>query len=97
MPYDLGNTILHEIGFSTQEELKAFLQKLNAFIKTLTEAEKKVFRASLSNSVDAAQTFRPEVTANQLRAFLKKSEPDDAEFITIIWGLRSKRKKHPKT
>jgi type IV secretory pathway ATPase VirB11/archaellum biosynthesis ATPase len=97
MPNELDDKILHEIGFSTQEELKAFLKKLNAFMNTLPEAEKKVLRASLSNSEAAARTFSPDVTPDQLRAFLKSCEPEDAECILIVWGLRSKSKKPSKT
>jgi hypothetical protein len=98
MKRDLNDELLREIGFSTHDELKTFLQKVNSFFDTLTTAEKKVLRATLTDCVDAAKTFTTKVTAQELRAFIQSKEPDGAEVILCVHTtIRSRRKKHDET
>ena len=93
MTGDLDKDLLHEIGFATQDELKAFLQKVNSFFDTLTAAEKKVFRATMTDCVDAARTFKRKVTAEELHKFIQGKGPDRAEMTVCIHSTIPRRKK----
>ena len=98
MKRDLNDELLREIGFPTHDELKTFLQKVNSFFDTLTTAEKKVLRATLTDCVDAAKTFTTKVTPQELRAFMQNREPDGAEVtVCVHTTIRSRRKKHDET
>jgi hypothetical protein len=93
MTGDLDKDLLHEIGFATQGELKTFLEKLNIFFDTLTAAEKKAFRATMTDAVDAARTFKRKVTAEELTAFIRSKGPDTAEMTICIHSTVVRRKK----
>lgn len=93
MTGDLDDELLREIGFATQAELKTFLQKVNSFFETLTAAEKKVFRATMTDCVDAARTFKRKVTAEELHKFIQGKGPDAAEMTVCIHSTVAKRKK----
>lgn len=93
MTGDLDDELLREIGFATQDELKTFLQKVNSFFDTLTAAEKKVLRATMTDCVDAARTFKRKVTAEELRTFIQTKGPDHAEMTICIHSTVIKHKK----
>ena len=93
MTGDLDNDLLHEIGFASQDELKAFLRKVNSFFDTLTTAEKKAFRATMTDCVDAARTFKRKVTAEELTTFIRSKGPDAAELTICIHSTIVKHKK----
>ena len=93
MTGDLDDELLREIGFATQDELKTFLQKVNSFFETLTAAEKKVFRATMTDCVDAARTFKRKVTAEELHKFIQGKGPDTAEMTVCIHSTVTKHKK----
>ena len=93
MTGDLDDELLREIGFATQDELKTFLQKVNSFLDTLTAAEKKVFRATMTDCVDAARTFKRKVTAEELTKFIRTKGPDAAEMIVCIHSTVPRPKK----
>jgi hypothetical protein len=93
MTGDLDEELLREIGFTTQGELKTFLQKVNSFFDTLTTAEKKVFRATMTDCVDAARTFKRKVTAEELTTFIRSKGPDVAEMTVCIHSTVTKHKK----
>ena len=95
MANKLDDELLQEIGFVSDNELKAFLQKMNQFFLTLTPTEKKVLRATLRDCPEAVRSFHVKVTLDQLREFMKNREPQDAEFTTCVLGQISKRKKDP--
>ena len=71
MMKDLKDDLLKEIGFSNQDELTAFLHKLNSFYDGLTEVEKTVLRRNLGTCPEAVHTFNVQVTVAELRDFLK--------------------------
>jgi hypothetical protein len=93
MTGDLDEELLREIGFATQDELKTFLQKVNSFFDTLTVAEKKVLRATMTDCVDAARTFKKKVTAEELHKFIQSKGPDAAEMTVCIHSTTPKGKK----
>ncbi len=93
MTGDLDDELLREIGFATQGELKTFLQKVNSFFDTLTAAEKKVFRATMTDCTDAARTFKRKVTAEELTTFIRSKGPDAAEMTVCIHSTVTKHKK----
>ncbi len=93
MTGDLDKDLLQEIGFATQDELKTFLQKVNSFFDTLTTAEKKVLRATMTDCVDAARTFKRKVTPEELRTFIQTKGPDKAEMTVCIHSTVTKHKK----
>jgi hypothetical protein len=95
MTGDLDEKLLHEIGFTTHDELKTFLQKVNSFFDTLTTAEKKVLRATMTDCEDAAKTFRTRVTPQELHDFIKSREPLGAVTVCVHTSTRSRRKKDP--
>jgi hypothetical protein len=86
MMKDLTDDLLKEIGFSNQDELTAFLHKLNSFYDGLTEVEKTVLRRNLGTCPEAVHTFNVQVTVAELRDFLKSREPGAKEAITCIYG-----------
>jgi hypothetical protein len=96
MTGDLDKDLLHEIGFATQDELKTFLQKVNSFFEALTPAEKKAFRATMTDCVDAARTFKRKVTPEELRTFIQTKGPDRVEMTVCLHGTIPKRKKGDK-
>jgi hypothetical protein len=93
MTGDLDDELMREIGFATQDELKTFLQKVNSFFETLTVAEKKAFRATMTDCVDAARTFKRKVTAEELTKFIRAKGPDAVEMTICIHSTVTKHKK----
>ena len=91
MSHTLEDKLLHSIGFGTREELRAFIEKLNHFVDTLTPAEKKVFHANVKNCEGAQQTFPFRVTKTQLRDFLGTSAQDCDEYTCCLHGTSRSR------
>jgi hypothetical protein len=77
------NQMLKKLGLS-EHELRDLLQKLSELESGLTTAQRAVLKSSSPTLSEAAATFGPDVTADDLRAFLKQAAPVDAMLSTNI-------------
>ena len=91
MAQQLEDKLLNSIGFGTRDELRAFLEKLNHFVDTLTPAEKKVFHGNMRNCEGALKSLHMKVTRAQLRDFLGTSAQNCDEYTCCLHGTRSSR------
>jgi hypothetical protein len=73
---------LKGLGFDNDHQLRRYLYKLCAFLRSLDPPEKRVFLASMPTKEDAWQVFNNlEITEKELEDFLREREGDCGDTI----------------
>ncbi|MBZ5594785.1 MAG: hypothetical protein LAP39_21280 [Acidobacteriia bacterium] len=94
----MKNDILQQIGLS-EPELQKYLRKVTKFYKGLTDAEQRVFIASLGTRKEAMLSFHPNLTARKLKDLLIRGGETAIVFLihgTIGPGPKKTRLMMPK-